>query len=461
MKIRTIITLGAVIATLMITSCSKYPGFKKSESGIFYKYYVESKDTLKATEGSILTMNLKYRLKIADKDSVIFNSADTHKPFEISLAKSEFKGDIYEAFGMLHKGDSATFIINAKDFFTKTAKNPNLPAGIDSTSMIYFDVKLLNIESLEARQKAEKEKADKFKSEEPGKIEAYITKNNVKVTPSATGVYVITQNPGSGRGIKKTDFVKINLTVSTIEGKKIFSTLDENKPITFEFGQPFDTKGFEEAVATMKKGSKATVVVPSSMGFGEKGRKDRSGQDIITPFSPIVYDIEVLDLKTKAENEKAKKEEAAIAKKEEAIAKKAADEAMAKEPALIAQYLKDNKITAKPDAKGLYYIEKVKGKGPLAVAGKKVKVLYTGKLLNGKVFDSSYDRKPVKPLEFTLGQGQVIPGWDEGISMMSAGGKATLIIPSKLAYGAQGAGADITPYSPLVFDVELISISDK
>jgi len=454
MKIRTIITLGAVIAAIVITSCSKYPGFKKSESGIFYKYYEESKDTAKVKEGSILTMNIKWRLKIHDKDSVLFNSADNGKPFEISQAKSEFKGDIYEAFAMLHKGDSASFIVNAKDFFMKTAKYPQLPAGVDSTTALYFDVKLLNCETMEARQKAEKAKAEKYKSEEPVKIQAYIAKNKVTAAPTASGIYIISQNPGSGRGIVKGDFVKINLTVTSIEEKKIFSTLDQNRPITFEYGKPFDTKGFDEAIATMKKGSKATILVPSAMGFGEQGKKDMNGKDIITPYSPVVYDIEVLDLKTKAENDKAVKDE-------EAAKKKAAAEAVTKEPTLIQQYIKDNKITAKPIASGLYYIEKVAGKGAKAKAGNKVKVHYTGKLMNGKVFDSSLTKKPATPFEFTLGQGQVIPGWDEGISMMSAGGKATLIIPSKLGYGERGAGADIPAYSPLVFDVELISISAK
>jgi FKBP-type peptidyl-prolyl cis-trans isomerase len=454
MKIRTIFTLGAVIATLMITSCSKYSGFKKSESGIYYKFHVENKDSLQAKEGSILTMSLRYRLEIDGKDTIFFDSKDMPRAFEIKLAKSEFKGDIYEAFAMLHEGDSATFIINANGFFTKTAKYPTLPEGIDTTTMMYFDVKLLNTETEEERQKAEAVLAEKLKAEETGKIQSFITKNNVTVSPTASGVYIITQNPGAGRGINKTDFVKMNLTVSAVDGKKIFSTLDNDRPITFEYGQPFDTKGFDEAIATMKKGSKATVLVPSAMGFGERGKKDMSGQDIVAPFSPIVYDIEILDLKTKAENEKSVKDE-------EANAKKAAAEAMAKEPSLIAQYVKDNKVTAKPNGSGLYYIEKVKGKGAKATAGKKVKVHYTGKLLNGKVFDSSLDRKPSTPFEFTIGKGEVIPGWDEGISMMSAGGKATLIIPSKLGYGERGAGADIPAYAPLVFDVELISISDK
>ena len=454
MKIRTIITLGALIATIAITSCSKYPGYKKSESGIFYKYYVESKDTTKVKEGSILTMNIKYHLKINDKDSVLFNSATAKRAFEISQAKSEFKGDIYEAFGMLHKGDSASFIINAKNFFLKTAKYPQLPPGIDSVTMMYFDVKLLNVETVEERQKAEMAKAEKFKTEEPVKIQAYLAKNKVTVAPTASGIYIIAQNPGSGRGIVKSDFVKINLTVSSIEGKKIFSTLDQNQPINFEFGKPFDTKGFDEAIATMKKGSKATVVVPSAMGFGAQSKKDGQGQDILTPYSPVVYDIEVLDLKTKAENDKAIKEE-------EANKKKAAAEAVAKEPSLIQQYIKDNKITVKPTASGLYFIEKVAGKGTKAKAGDKVKVHYTGKLLNGKVFDSSLTRKPVTPFEFTIGQGQVIPGWDEGIAMMSAGEKATILVPSKLGYGPQGMGNNIPAYSPLVFDVELISINAK
>jgi len=454
MKIRTIITLGAVIATMMVTSCSKYSGFKKSESGVYYKFYVENKDSLKPAEGTILTMNIQYRMEIDGKDSIFFNSKDIPRAFEINLAKSEFKGDIYEAFGMLHVGDSATFIINANDFFTKTAKYPKLPDGVDSTSMMYFDVKLLTAQTVEERQKAEEAKAEKLKGEEAGKIQDYLTRNNVSVAPSASGIYVITQNQGSGRGIQKADFVKMNLTVSSIEGKRIFSTLDKNKPITFEFGQPFDTRGFDEAIATMKKGSKATVVVPSAMGFGERGKKDMSGQDIIAPFSPVVYDIEVLDLQTKAEHEKSVKEE-------EAIAQKTAAEAKEKEPILIAQYVKDNKISVKPSASGLYYIEKVKGKGAMASAGKKVKVHYTGKLLNGKIFDSSLDKTPSEPFEFTIGRNEAIKGWDEGIAMMSAGGKATLIIPSKLGYGESGAGGDIPPYSALVFDVELVSVSDK
>jgi len=84
-----------------------------------------------------------------------------------------------------------------------------------------------------------------------------------------------------------------------------------------------------------------------------------------------------------------------------------------------------------------------------------VKVHYTGTLLNGTKFDSSRDRN--EPFEFTLGQGQVIKGWDEGIALMNVGGKATLVIPSTIAYGDRDMGT-IPPYSTLVFDVELMDV---
>jgi FKBP-type peptidyl-prolyl cis-trans isomerase len=106
---------------------------------------------------------------------------------------------------------------------------------------------------------------------------------------------------------------------------------------------------------------------------------------------------------------------------------------------------------------GLEYIETLAGTGAQAVAGKTVSVHYTGKLQNGKVFDSSYNRGT--PLDFPLGAGRVIKGWDEGIALMKVGGKAQLIIPPDLAYGARGAGGGlIPPNATLIFDVELVGV---
>ncbi len=122
----------------------------------------------------------------------------------------------------------------------------------------------------------------------------------------------------------------------------------------------------------------------------------------------------------------------------------------------IKEYLKTNKIKAKPTESGLYYIETQEGTGEQAHKGDVVRVHYTGKLLDGTKFDSSYDRN--EPFEFKLGAGQVIKGWDEGIGYMKEGGKATLIIPSKLGYGNRAVGGVIPANSTLIFDVELVEI---
>ena len=96
------------------------------------------------------------------------------------------------------------------------------------------------------------------------------------------------------------------------------------------------------------------------------------------------------------------------------------------------------------------------GEGPSAEKGKTVAVHYEGSLLNGQVFDSSFQRN--QPISFQLGVGQVIPGWDEGIQLLRVGDKARLVIPSELAYGAAGAGGVIPPNATLLFDVELVEV---
>ena len=105
---------------------------------------------------------------------------------------------------------------------------------------------------------------------------------------------------------------------------------------------------------------------------------------------------------------------------------------------------------------GLKFIDEVAGTGLSPKSGQTVKVHYTGWLESGKKFDSSVDRG--QPFEFVIGVGQVIKGWDEGVSTMKIGGKRKLIIPSQLAYGPRGAGSDIPPNATLIFEVQLLGI---
>ena len=107
-------------------------------------------------------------------------------------------------------------------------------------------------------------------------------------------------------------------------------------------------------------------------------------------------------------------------------------------------------------ASGLKYVDEHVGDGDAPSKGQKVTVHYTGTLSNGKKFDSSVDRK--QPFQFTIGIGQVIKGWDEGVMSMRVGGKRRLIIPAELGYGARGAPPTIPANAELVFDVELLGV---
>ncbi len=117
-----------------------------------------------------------------------------------------------------------------------------------------------------------------------------------------------------------------------------------------------------------------------------------------------------------------------------------------------------DKIAAGYDetASGLRYQILQKGEGIKATKGAGVSVHYKGQLLDGTVFDSSYKRK--QPIDFNVGVGQVIAGWDEGIQLLQVGDKARFVIPSNLAYGAAGAGGVIPPNATLIFDVELMNV---
>ena len=142
-------------------------------------------------------------------------------------------------------------------------------------------------------------------------------------------------------------------------------------------------------------------------------------------------------------------------------AKLAATKAVAqttKDVALIQAYLKKNKLVAKKTAGGTYYVVTKTGTGLPPKKGQKVRVLYRGTVMTtGKEFDSSA-KHGNEPVEFPLGVGQVIAGWDQGLAVLNKGSKAILLIPSPLAYGPRGAGADIPANAVLRFDVELVDV---
>lgn len=209
----------------------------------------------------------------------------------------------------------------------------------------------------------------------------------------------------------------------------------------------------EDGLKMMTVGDSAAFIVSADSFF----LKTQKANELPKGFKPGDHIKAIFCLKEitpKAEMEAMRKkqmeEQEAMMKQREAMAK----ELQPLEQPAIDKYVAENKIKVKPTASGLYFIETKKGSGASPKETDMVKVHYTGKLLDGTIFDSSVERG--EPAVFQLNQ--VIRGWTEALQLMKVGGKATLLLPSSLAYGPNGAGERIAPYSALVFDVELIDI---
>jgi len=422
----------SIIGFLLLAACNpgKYPGFKTTKNGLAYKFYVKSDTGLAPENGKLLGLRMTY----GTKDSIIFNTNVTQDGLiTLPMSESVYPGDIFEGFALMHLGDSAAFMINADSFYLKTVQAKEVPNFIKGNVDLIFNIKLQKIQTQEEAMKDYQDKLNGLQQAEQNILNNYLKTNNITTKPTESGLYFENIKPGVGPLAKDGDLVTVNFAIKLLDGTEIFSTQSSGEPVVFELGKPFDTEGMNQAIRLMKAGGSAHLILPSNLAFGERGRAN-----IIPPFTPLICDVELLKIQNKAQYNQDK-----------------AGEELSK----IKQYVSGNNITVKPTASGLYYIEQVQGTGPNAKAGDKVKVWYTGRLFDGTIFDSSSKRD--KAYEFILGKGNVIKGWDEGIAMMKVGGKATLIIPSKLAYGEGGSGQKIPPFTPLIFEVELQEIVNK
>lgn len=243
--------------------------------------------------------------------------------------------------------------------------------------------------------------------------------------------------------VKDGDLVEIMHTLRAVD-----STFIDNEQMHLLVRASLFEGDLYHVLKTMHLGDSATFILNIDTFFHyyfgiEKYNPSSEDRD-------VYLDIKINKIIPAAEFQKLQEQQA----EEERVRMEALQQA---EDSIMKKYISDNKITVKPTESGLYYIQKLAGKGKQAENGKLVTVHYTGKFLDGNVFDSSIGREP---FQLILGAGQVIPGWDEGIAKMKEGGKAQLLIPSALGYGMHGAGGFIPPYTPLVFDVELVKVED-
>lgn len=270
-----------------------------------------------------------------------------------------------------------------------------------------------------------------------------------------SGVEVSYLRQGEGEKPKNEQILTMHIAYADENGNDIFNSVEagQGRPLPMQFNDSaWKTQGvLYEVIRELKKGDSVQFNIAAEELFV----KTFGAQvpDSIENDSKITFRLGLANIMSEEEY---RAEDMANMEKEMAKQQAEAENQIAADGETIDQYLDDNNVNAETTESGLRYVITKEGKGEAAAAGKTVSVHYTGTTLEGEKFDSSYDRN--EPIEFVLGQGQVIPGWDEGISLLKEGAVATFYIPSSLAYGPRGAGGVIKPNAILKFDVELVDV---
>ncbi|MCU0429674.1 MAG: FKBP-type peptidyl-prolyl cis-trans isomerase [Cytophagaceae bacterium] len=251
-------------------------------------------------------------------------------------------------------------------------------------------------------------------------------------SPSGVKYKVLKDSPG--RTAQVGDIVTVHFQFRNFKDSLINGSTGKD-PVEFKLQKTF-RGSLEDGLQLMSAGDSMIFEVPSdSLGMPNRPA-------FIPAGSKVFFRIKMISVQTEAEYQ--------------ALLKKRAEEMKGKEDLELQKFIKANNYQARKLASGMYIVSQSPGSGSNPKPGQNVEVHYTGKLLNGQKFDSSLDRGT--PFSFTLGQGQVIQGWDTGIAELLPGEKAILLIPSYMGYGERGAGASIPPNSILIFEVQLLGV---
>jgi len=269
---------------------------------------------------------------------------------------------------------------------------------------------------------------------------------------------------GEGETPKNGEVVVYNMMYMDEKDSVIFETSSvQPAMVPCDTGQWATMGVLYKAFERIKQGDSILIKIPTQKLFDESFKAaippslNAEGSITFCIGASEILSQEEAQAKVQELQEQMAKENLAQQKEMEAEMLAASAEQMGKDLEIIDAYLKDNNINAQSTESGLRYVIENEGDGVHPETGQRVKVHYTGTLLDGTKFDSSYDREG--PLEFPIGLRQVIIGWDEGIALLKKGGKGTLYIPSPLAYGPQARGGVITENSILKFEVELVDIN--
>lgn len=269
--------------------------FLKTPGGVRYIIHSAIPNAPKPVPGDVVELSMVYT---NSADSVLFDNSKGEYDFSYTIEKPVYPGDFNEALSLLGVGDSATFKLKADSFYLKTIGEKKLPLYIRKGSDLTFRVKVLSYTPQQefmkkqlAMIKEQSSRNDSLRQQDADKLKKYLEARKISVSPTVSGLYVIIENEGNGDLPVTGNKVVINYNGKFLNGKTFDSSYEMGIPLEFKVGGHSVIKGLDEGVRLMKKGSKATLIIPSYLAYGEH----TAGE--IPPFTSLIFEVELIDIK--------------------------------------------------------------------------------------------------------------------------------------------------------------------
>lgn len=272
----------------LLTGCSNAPkGYQATDNGLYYRLFTNN-----GGENPQIGDLLELTMSCSVNDTVVILPLTKNI---IPMAEPSFWSDFVEGFSMMHKGDSASFIVDIDSSFVNLFGYNTLPPQFSSTDIMRFEVRLDDfypesefrfrmIENIKKNYPAETEKA-------VSELNAYLEKNGVVAQPTSTGLYYVKTQDGTGEKPSKGSTVKAHYTGYLLDGTVFDTSIERGEPIEFVLGVGQVIPGWDEGIAMMSKGEKAVLYIPYYLAYGDRDL------GVIPPFSNLVFEVELIDFK--------------------------------------------------------------------------------------------------------------------------------------------------------------------
>lgn len=272
----------------VLTGCSNAPkGYQATDNGLYYRLFTNN-----GGDNPQIGDLLELTMSCSVNDTVVILPLTKNI---IPMTEPSFWSDFVEGFSMMHKGDSASFIVDIDSSFVNLFGYNTLPPQFSSTDIMRFEVRLDDfypesefrfrmIENIKKNYPAETEKA-------VSELNAYLEKNGVVAQPTSTGLYYVKTQDGTGEKPSKGSTVKAHYTGYLLDGTVFDTSIERGEPIEFVLGVGQVIPGWDEGIAMMSKGEKAVLYIPYYLAYGDRDL------GVIPPFSNLFFEVELIDFK--------------------------------------------------------------------------------------------------------------------------------------------------------------------